>query len=230
MFWFRSNRKDADVNAIPPLSDLAAPDPRDPGLHDDVPPETQQQRTARHLAMCRRLAELGMHLAEATAEQARAPGADDAAHKPRRKGPDPALSCARFCASVRQSVALEARIAAGPAKRRAARPYDARRTPLRRIFTEGTERHHDRNEARRVLIAAGEQALDADPQGERRIFDIVWQVCKDIGIKINKRTLHDEMLVLVEHWEGDVDNHPLLKPFPAWLIPLLPHGSGPPTP
>ncbi len=192
------------MNAIPPLAHLTPPD-----LQQDERPETPQERTGRQLRMCRRLAELGMQLAQAAAEQSMA------------------LNYVRLCTSVRQSVELEASIAAGPKKSRALRPYDPRRAPLRRIFTEGTERHHDRDEARRALIQAGEQALAEDPQGERKIFDIVWQVCRDIGIKINKRTLHDEMLVLVEHWEGDVDNHPLLKPFPAWLIPLLPNGPSP---
>jgi hypothetical protein len=148
--------------------------------------------------------------------------------KPR--GPDPAIAFARYCTTVRQCIALEARLLAGPPQSKRSRkpPYDVRRNLLKRVFTEGTERYHDAKEARNILIEAGEEALAADPDGKRQIYDIVWDVCAKTGIHVDKGTLHDEMLFLVEVWDVPVEEHPLLKPVPAWLIPHRPKGPGPP--
>jgi len=197
-------------------------------------PETQEERTARHLRMCRRLAELGMQLAEATAEKAARDMAEEdevlETPKARPKGPDPALSFARYCTTVRQCIALEARIIAGPKQSGRSRkpPYDVRRNLLKRVFTEGTEKHRDAKEARDILIEAGEEALAADPEGKKQIYDIVWETCAKTGITIDKGTLHDEMLFMVEIWDVPIEEHPLLKPVPAWLIPHRPKGTGPP--
>ncbi len=199
-------------------------------LPPDPDAETQEERTARQLRMVRRLTELGMQLAEAAAAKAARDLAEEAPDTPKPKGPDPALSFARYCTVVRQCIALETRILAGPAQPGGRRkpPYDVRRNLLKRVFTEGTQRHHDGKEAARTLIEAGEEALAADPEGRKQIYDIVWDACKTTGITIDKGTLHDEMLFMVEIWDVPIDKHPLLKPVPAWLIPHRPKGPGPP--
>jgi hypothetical protein len=217
------------MNAMPPFSE-----PPLCGTDADDPPETQEERTARQVGMCRRLADLGMQLAEAAAAKALAAAEDEDPEVPRAKsrasGPDPAISFARYCTTVRQCITLEARLLAGPSQSKRSRkpPYDVRRNLLKRVFTEGTIRQHDAKEAASTLIEAGEEALAADPEGKKQIFDIVWESCKTTGIKIDKGTLHDEMLFLVEVWDVPIEEHPLLKPVPAWLIPHRPKGPGPP--
>jgi len=193
------------------------------------PPETAEQRTARQLAMCRRLADLGMQMAEAAAEQALAEAENPDA--PKRKGPDPALTYIRLCASVRQSIALEAKILAGPAKsRKTQKRYDPRRPILKRLFKEGTERHHDPAGAAAALMDHAEEALDADPDAKRELCEFVFDASDATGIPILKRTLSDEMLNIIEKDPGGVENNTLLKPVPAWLIPYMPKGPGPPKP
>jgi hypothetical protein len=182
--------------------------------------------------MCRRLATLGMQLAEAAAARALAEAEDEdpETRRPRARGPDPAIAFARYSTTVRQCITLETRILAGPPQSKRSRkpPYDIRRNLLKRVFTEGTIRQHDAKEAASTLIEAGEEALAADPDGKKQIFDIVWDACAKTGIKVDKGTLHDEMLFLVEVWDVPIEEHPLLKPVPAWLIPHRPKGPGPP--
>jgi hypothetical protein len=217
MFLFRSNPSGrSTVNAIP------EPEPQERS-------ETAEERTARHLAMCRRLADLGMQMAEAAAEQALAQAENPDA--PRPKGPDPSVTYVRLCASVRQSIALEAKILAGPAKTRKTRKrYDPRRPILKRLFKEGTERHHDPAGAAAALMDYAEEALDADPDAKRELCEFVFDASDATGIPILKRTLSDEMLNIIEKDPGGVENNTLLKPVPAWLIPYMPKGPGPPKP
>ncbi len=79
-------------------------------------PATQAtDRTERLLAMLQRLAEIGMQLAERAAGQAFAepPPRPDSAPRSRRQGPDPRYVFIRLSRFVRETIALEARLAAG---------------------------------------------------------------------------------------------------------------------
>jgi hypothetical protein len=76
----------------------------------DTASETQEQRTGRQVQLCRRMAELAMHLAEAAAQQALSHADDEA--KPR--GPNPSVTFIRLCTTIRQSIALEAKLTAAP--------------------------------------------------------------------------------------------------------------------
>jgi hypothetical protein len=75
-----------------------------------------------------------------------------------------------------------------------------------------------------------EEALDADPDAKRELCEFVFDASDATGIPILKRTLSDEMLNIIEKDPGGVENNTLLKPVPAWLIPYMPKGPGPPKP
>ncbi len=131
------------MNAIPPTP----------------PEEPAAERTARHLAMLRELAEIGMALARALGQQALAALAPPAAETPEpAPAPtppsriDPGLAFARIARVVRQIIALEARIIAdrdapprpprpdgrsdGRPGRRPDRSADPRHATIRRVLHE----------------------------------------------------------------------------------------------
>ncbi|HEX4261970.1 MAG TPA: hypothetical protein VHY76_12810, partial [Acetobacteraceae bacterium] len=125
------------MNAIPPTP----------------PEETAAERTARHLAMLRELAGIGMALARALGEQALAALAPPAPETPEPapapappSRTDPGLAFARVTRAVRQTIALEARIVAdrdapprprhpdGRPVRRPDRSADPRHATIRRVL------------------------------------------------------------------------------------------------
>jgi len=87
-------------------------------------PESQEQSIERQLRLCRRMAELAMQLAETAALQAQ----KQAGQEKKPKGPDPAVTFIRLCTTIRQSIALEAKLTAGP-KTQASRPASPRPEP-----------------------------------------------------------------------------------------------------
>jgi len=91
-------------------------------IETDIEPDTEtpEQWTGRQLRQCRRMAELALQLAETAARQAQ----EQAQSGKKTKGPDPSLVFIRLCTTVRQSIALEARLTAGPkpARHRTAPP------------------------------------------------------------------------------------------------------------
>jgi hypothetical protein len=93
-------------------------------------PETHPDRIARHLATCRRLAELGMVLAEAAAAEAQHAPAPEPAHTPAQAAAaarlqiNAAMRFARLARSVRQAIAMEQRILAANAEPAAPRHHD----------------------------------------------------------------------------------------------------------
>lgn len=76
-------------------------------------PHDQASRTSRHLAMLEKMAAIAMALACAAAEKARAHLEHPAPEPGQANEPDPALAFTRLARTVRQIIALEARIA-GP--------------------------------------------------------------------------------------------------------------------
>ena len=77
------------------------------------PPETDAERTARHLAGLKRLTELGLRLAEALVAQATGE-AVDSEPAPRVISADPGLAFSRVGRCVRLTMALETRLASQP--------------------------------------------------------------------------------------------------------------------
>jgi hypothetical protein len=175
--------------------------------------------------MCAELADLGMQLARRAASIALAnwaepeespaaepppePAPEPPAAKPLRaaglsvralacKSSDPALIFTRLVASVRDCIALEVRLAAGPATTNRgttlALRADPRRAPLRDIFHRITEHHPDRTELVRETTARIDEDLAADPDRILDLSNIFFGICENLGIEPDLATLPDEFL------------------------------------
>ncbi|HEX4260622.1 MAG TPA: hypothetical protein VHY76_05940, partial [Acetobacteraceae bacterium] len=162
-------------------------------------PSTDPERTARHLAMLRELAEIGMALARALGEQAlaalEAPATPDAAApqaeatpQPSTARTDPGLAFARVARAVRQCIALEARIAAGPlpARRGRAAPQQApnpRREHIRRVVRLAAEADGlSFTTVRGEIDERLDDELEADPDGDTPVEDIIFAIIRDFGL------------------------------------------------
>ncbi len=193
--------------------------------------EVEEERRARHLRMARELAELGMALARAAATQAllewRAPpggaseppapdstpadtAAETQAAEPAavaRPRPDHALAFARLSRAVRQTIALEARIAAGdiasPRRHRhpgslGEHPADRRPFPLEgRLIDQASDADLNRALSLGLLRDIAER-LDDDPEIEPEdiaaIADTLRRACNDLGIGLDPRQEPDGWL------------------------------------
>jgi hypothetical protein len=150
-------------------------------------------RTERHLQMLRDLADLGMDLARTVHRQATEPAVDEAEAPAVRA--DLGLTFSRIARAVRQTLALEARIADGY---REARAEAARRRAIE-IEVLGARRKHrvgdivqeiiesETPEADRdALLGDLEERLgdddDAADFGERPLGELVAAICRDLGV------------------------------------------------
>jgi hypothetical protein len=126
-----TNRLPSPSNHV--LHTFSTPRPERATLNAIAPtsPESAEERIGRHQRMCRRMADLGMALAEAAARRAlKALSAEE--HPASRtgpdrgpdRGPDPSMSFSRAAASVRQAIKAEAGLGAAPRqpRRDTARP------------------------------------------------------------------------------------------------------------
>ncbi|HWK44213.1 MAG TPA: hypothetical protein VNT30_05820, partial [Stellaceae bacterium] len=173
------------------------------------------ERTERHLRMLQRLAEIGMELAEAVGRQAleQAKAASEPAETPRQPGPDLGLVFTRISRSVRQTVALEVRIAEGPLTPRAvsaALDKQAERAAL----AETDRRHRRKAQVGRIVKQAinaelsgikayqlerelRERLEDEDVEtdiGDHPIGAIIARICWDLGLDPNWRRWAED------HW------------------------------
>ncbi|HWK45577.1 MAG TPA: hypothetical protein VNT30_12710, partial [Stellaceae bacterium] len=128
----------------------------------------RSERTERHLRMLRRLAEIGMELAEAVGRQAleQAKVAPDQAASeptgtPQKAGPDLGLVFTRISRAVRQTVALEARIAEGPLTPRAVSAAVLDKQAERAALAETDRRHRRKAQVGRIV----KQAINAELTG-----------------------------------------------------------------
>lgn len=169
------------------------------------PPETAEQRRARHHATLHQLADLGHDLAvqaharakQQLTEQEPAPG----------PAPDYATTFATLSRAVRQTIALEARLEAHARAHpvfRAAAPPDPRRLLLRRAFHDAVASDPDRARRRREIDATIEHALAGDPHGEIPISDTLDSLCNGLGIRLDLARLPDQLL--------DIDHRPYPSP------------------
>jgi hypothetical protein len=170
-----------------------------------APPETAEERTQRHLDMCRHMAEMAMDLAQAAAERAMQDWSDEEenppdtqAKRPAARKPDPAQTFVRLTGVVRQSITLEIRIANPPqtqARRRGReKKFDPRRATLKRLVHETTERKPDRNDLRKGAERTIEDHLADDFYDNTPMPDLFQIICKEAGIEPSQRALSDEML------------------------------------
>ncbi|HEX4260480.1 MAG TPA: hypothetical protein VHY76_05220 [Acetobacteraceae bacterium] len=176
-----------------------------------IPPDPEQaERTARHLAMLRELSEIGMALARAIGEQALAaletPSPSDPQAVPTAPAPnrtDPGLAFARVARAVRQCIALEARIAAGPLPaargRGAPRPApDPRRETVRRVVRLAAEADGlSAATLKRDIEERLDEELDADPDGEIEVEDHIAAILGDLGLGRNLARQPDEVLAIL---------------------------------
>jgi hypothetical protein len=192
VFLLRSNNgpRTTTLNAIPPT------DPK-----TDDAPGTDDERKARHLRMLRELAELAMELATLAAKHARAKAAEPAPAKRPAGTTDPAVLFTRLSRSVQQSIALEARLAAGDttagrqARGRTVRS-DPRRSPLRNMVLIFTKKHPDQNALQHESNEQIDCELTADPEQKVALCDILETVCEDLDIKIDYNLLPNDLLRL----------------------------------
>jgi hypothetical protein len=193
--------------------------------------------------MCAELADLGMQLARAVAaraltdwteprEQAAPEPAPSPAPEPRAtpslhtagatlrtptcKPIDPALLFTRLAATVRDCIALEARLAAGPppSSRAAAQTLraDPRRAPLREAFHQITEDHPDRAELRQEIDARLDETLAADATQTTPAPQIFFALCDELALTIDFASLPDEYLDFITDPTDPPDPHATSPP------------------
>jgi hypothetical protein len=165
-------------------------------------PDDPEGRTARQLAMLQELAEIGMQIARAVRDEALAtdaPADDDAPKRPSRFGNgDLGLVYSRIARAVRQTVALETRVAEGGQKaclerdqRHAAAVRWAaheRRAEIRGYVTEaieaeGVQHGASDHEVDRLLDDLEDRIEAYDPLlGDAPMGEVVARICADLGI------------------------------------------------
>jgi hypothetical protein len=180
------------------------------------------ERTARHLRQLQELAELGMAMARAVAEEALHPAPapeaapSEPATAPTRTRRDPGLGFARLAHSVRQTIALEARIAAerdNPSPRPSRPPPpDPRRSLLRgALYAAAPGPHREAGRAtpggfRREIDERIEDELAADPGGDIPIHEILAAICGDLGITLDCSRLPDALLDMTDPMDDPADD------------------------
>lgn len=163
-----------------------------PDWPDDGARETDEERTERHLAVLKELTEIGMRVARAVEAQATGEAAPDA---PAIVGTDLGLTLSRIARAVRQTVALEAKLAedrrAGHAERTTKRAQDAkvrswlRKSKVQDIVERAIEAQESGNVAERLLSDLTERLMDPDEEAvfaDRPLPELVGQICRDLGV------------------------------------------------
>ncbi len=213
-----------------------------------------EARTARHLAMLQELAEIGMQMARAVRDEAlaRAEAVDeDAPGPPSRFGNgDLGLIYSRIARAVRQTLALETRVAEGIEKARFERQrahvasvraaFQDRQNEIRdyvaeAIEAEAAERKSSDREVERLLDDLDERLEDGvydDALADAPIGDLVARICDDLGV-IPDWALWDDHAWAIEHLRsrdpGDIgaDRWRHLETPPAAAGPPDAHGPPP---
>jgi hypothetical protein len=121
------------------------------------------------------------------------------------KSIDPALLFTRVAATVRDCIALEARLAAGlirPAGRGTdpgpRRPPDPRRAFLDEAFEFITKTHPDRAALRREAAARADAALAADPDCKLDLHLLLFTLCDELAVEVDFAHLPDKYLGLID--------------------------------
>ena len=169
----------------------------------DDPEGRAQARTARQLAMLQELAEIGMQIARAVRDEvvARAErAAIEDPPTPRLGGGDPGLVYSRVARAVRQTLALQTRIAEGIETAR----FEQQRTHVAAVRSAFTERQHEVRDyvAEAIEAEAAEKGTpekdierlldDLDERlevgdydevlADLPIGDLVERICADLGV------------------------------------------------
>lgn len=184
------------------LSELAPDDPEDCA---EARARAAEARTARQLAMLQELAEIGMQMARAVRDEAlalAAPADEDASPRPpsRFGNGDLGLVYSRVARAVRQTLALETRVADGieaarvererdrvAAIRRAAdeRQQEVRDYVTQAIEAEAAERNTPESEVERLLDDLDERLDEGDYADALKVApigELVAGICADLGV------------------------------------------------
>jgi len=204
------------AQAIAASADTTQAGPSSERMEGCAPSSESSERTERHLRMLQRLAEIGMELAEAVGRQAleQAKAASEPAETPRQPGPDLGLVFTRLSRSVRQTVALEARIAEEPLTPRAVSAAALDKQAERVALAETDRRHRRKAQVGRIVKQAinaeltgikayqrerelRERLEDEDVEtdiGDHPIGEIIARICWDLGLDPNWRRWAED------HW------------------------------
>jgi hypothetical protein len=160
------------------------------------------ERTARHLRMLAQLAEVGMDLALALRRRVMDPQA------PEPVGGDVALSFSRIARAVRQTVALETRLAEnGQARDRQVQAEQARalgdrglrgalrKEEVRDIVDRPIEAGFPETDVERLLSDLDERLEDDRDDADfidRPIGELVERICRDLGVIFDPDLLEDD--------------------------------------
>jgi len=193
--------------------------PDDPEDCAEAPVCAAQARAARQLAMLQELAEIGMQIARAVRDEAlalAAPADEDAPPRSRFGNGDLGLVYSRVARAVRQTVALETRVAGEietarveRARRRDAalrwaadeRQHEIRDYVAEAIEAEAVEKESSEREVERLLDDLDER-LDAgqydDTLQTAPVGELVERICADLGV-IPDWSLWDDHAWAAEH-------------------------------
>jgi hypothetical protein len=176
----------------------AAPMLTDPsqGRADGCVCGAAEARTERHLRMLQDLAEIGMDLARSVQRQAHEQAAADL---------DAAalgLAFSRIARAVRQTVALEARLAEDRQAKTAARIASQthtraahRRRDVRAVVAQAIEADAADSDVEDLLLDLEERLADRDNEAdfaERPIGELVARICRDLGVTPDWSLWEDE--------------------------------------
>ncbi len=191
-----------------------------PATHTN--PETTAERHARQQAQCRRLAELGMRLAELAAQRTeqvlaeQPPATEHPSEPPTPRAPHPASLFAHLSSAVRQAIKLEERIVTGAIRAQA----DPRRATLRIAIREATQDRSGRRRLREEADELLETELALDPDGTTPLPDLLATICEDLGFELDYEKLASSLAAAAPHPPPETE--------PAWSQPgWAPHRRPP---
>jgi hypothetical protein len=184
------------LNAILPKASPQAPERIAPILNP------------RDLDMLQELAELGMQLARLAARQAQQ---DEPAEPPRPRRADPRLIFLRLSSTIRDTIILKTRLAAGilpppprqprepgskPQQSAAAEPEDPRRALILRYFREGIDLTRQKSKiatSQQIVEEHVDAELAKDPEARRPGRDILLRLCKSLDLPFYASRMHADL-------------------------------------
>jgi hypothetical protein len=152
-------------------------------MESSTPPADQAEaRTERHLRLLAELAELGMTLARTIVAQA-----EDGAE----------LAFARLARAVRQTLALEAKLAEGGQLRRERQAREhkhQREAKVRRMVETAIEADAHESDIDDLLYDLNEHLADLDDTDftHRPLIEVVASICQDLGVTFDPHQWQDE--------------------------------------
>jgi hypothetical protein len=168
----------------------------------------------RDLDMLQELAELGMQLARLAVQQAQQ---DEAAEPPRPRRADPRIIFLRLSNTIRETITLKTRLAAGilPPPPRPPRepktqpqpqpqpteaspePQDARRPLILRYFREGIDLTRQKSKiatSQQIVENHIDAELAKDPEARLPGRDILLKICKSLDLPFYANRMHSDLL------------------------------------